>query len=81
MVDSILKIISDAQALEGNQNKKKLPYEQFLQQIEFSRAFLPPVSHGGKKGREILISCRNCSQGSCSYFDLPLRISLDKALL
>ena len=29
----------------------ELPSEQFLQQIEFFRAFLPPVSHGEKRGK------------------------------
>ena len=28
-----------------------MTYEQFLQQIEISRAFLPPVSHGEKCGK------------------------------
>ena len=31
--------------------KGKLPCEQFLQQIEISRAFLPPVSYGEKCGK------------------------------
>ena len=31
-----------------------------------------PCETGERKMLEILIWCRNCSQGSCSYFDFPL---------
>ena len=31
-----------------------------------------PCKAGGRKTRENSICCRNCSQGSCSYFDFPL---------
>ena len=57
------------QLLEANQNKKKLPCEQFLQQIEISRIFRET---GGRKALEISICRRNCSQGNCSYLDFPL---------
>ena len=32
-------------------NIAKMPCEQFLQKIEISRAFLPPLSHGEKCGK------------------------------
>ena len=37
--------------LEVPQKREHLPCEQFLRQIEISRAFLPPVSHGEKCGK------------------------------
>ena len=41
-------------------------------QIEIYRAFIPPVSHWEKCGK-ISKCCRNCSQGSYSYFTFPLK--------
>ena len=37
---------------------------------------ISPCEKGGRKAREISIRRRNCSQGSCSYFDFPLIITL-----
>ena len=34
----------------GKEEVEKLPCDGFLQAFGFSRAFLPPVSHGGKRG-------------------------------
>ena len=58
---------------KGNQNRIwRTACEQFLQQIEISCSFLPSVSHR-EKCEKCLNCCKNCSQGSCSYFDLPLK--------
>ena len=54
----------------GKSKLEKLPCEHFLHQIEISRSFLR-AKQVGKKEREISIFCRNCSQGSDSYFDFP----------
>ena len=35
----------------GKEKIEQLPCERFLQGFEFSRAFLPPVSHGVKRGK------------------------------
>ena len=35
----------------GKEKIEKLPCERFLQDFEVSRAFLPPVSHGIKRGK------------------------------
>ena len=35
----------------GKEKLEQLPCERFLQGFEFSRAFLPPVSHGVKHGK------------------------------
>ena len=36
---------------KGKEKIEELPCERFLQDFEFSRAFLPPVSHGVKRGK------------------------------
>ena len=35
----------------GKEKIEQLPCERFLQDFEFSHAFLPPVSHGVKRGK------------------------------
>ena len=35
----------------GKEKSEQLPCERFLLGFEFSRAFLPPVSHGVKRGK------------------------------
>ena len=35
----------------GKEKLEQLPCERFLQEFEFSRAFLSPVSHGVKRGK------------------------------
>ena len=49
-----------------------MPCEQFLQQIEISRSFLPPVSHREKRGKFQFV-VKKCSQDICSYFDFASR--------
>ena len=54
--------------LEGDQNKNNFLVSNFLENFpQFS-----PYETGGRKEWEILICLKTCSQGSCSYFDLPL---------
>ena len=48
-----------------------MPCEQFLKKLKFPVLFSVRNRLGGRKMRKILICCRNCSQGSCSYFDFP----------
>ena len=62
--------------LEGNQNKNNclVTYEQFLKQIYISLNFLRAKQVGIKtRENSICNCCRNWSQGSCSYFDFPLK--------
>ena len=35
----------------GKEKLEQLPFERFLQGFEFSRTFLPPVSHGVKRAK------------------------------
>ena len=35
----------------GKEKLEQQPCERFLQDFEFSRAFLPPISHGVKRGK------------------------------
>ena len=35
----------------GNKKLEQLPCERFLQGFKFSRIFVPPVSHGVKRGK------------------------------
>ena len=59
--------------LKGYQNEIRVTAcDQFLQQIEISCSFLQSVSHR-EKCEKCLYCCRNCSKGSCSCFDLPLK--------
>ena len=37
--------------IKGKEKLEQLPCERFLQDFEFSRAFLPTVSHGVKRGK------------------------------
>ena len=61
--------------VRGKSKQEQLPCEQFLQQIEISRTFLRAKQvEVGRKAREISICHKNCSKGSCSYFDFPLVI-------
>ena len=46
----------------------------FYNKLKFPHFF--PCETSGRKAREISICCRNCSQGSCSYFEFPLNISI-----
>ena len=70
-IAGILDFSYNKYALEANQNEYNLPYEQFLQQIEMCCTFLG-AKQVGRNAREISIYRRNCSQGSNSYFVLPL---------
>ena len=42
---------NNTQWSRGKEKIEKPPCERFLQVFEFSRAFLPPVSHGIKRGK------------------------------
>ena len=44
------RLVSKKQA-SGKEKIQKLPCEQILQAFGFFRAFLPPVSHGEKRGK------------------------------
>ena len=58
-----------------------MPSEQFLQQIEISRTFLRAKQVGEKRGRfKFVVEMALNSQGSCSYFDFPLIVSIEKTI-
>ena len=58
--------------LEANQNKNSCLALWAISSTNWNLPLFSPTCFARRKVREISIWCRNCSQGSCSYSDLPL---------